>query len=75
MEKSGIQVIATSIEGPPAAKIIEMTKKSSFDLILMGTRGLGSFASALLGSVSNYVVHHAPCPVWLVPFSPKEDFL
>jgi nucleotide-binding universal stress UspA family protein len=37
------------------------------DLIVLGTRRHGSFASAVVGSAANYVLHHAPCPVMVVP--------
>lgn len=37
------------------------------DLLVLGTRGHGTVAGLLLGSVSNYCLHHASCPVVIVP--------
>ncbi|HEV3213529.1 MAG TPA: universal stress protein [Acidimicrobiales bacterium] len=36
-------------------------------MLVVGSRGHGAVGSLLLGSVSNYVVHHAPCPIVIVP--------
>ncbi|RCW39632.1 universal stress protein family protein [Halopolyspora algeriensis] len=36
------------------------------DLLVVGNRGHGTFTRALLGSVSQYCMHHAPCPVVVV---------
>jgi nucleotide-binding universal stress UspA family protein len=40
--------------------------ESGFDLIVVGSHGRGLIARAFLGSVSSYIVSHAPCPVLVV---------
>jgi len=54
------------IEGSPAEAIIEVAKTRESDVIVMGSRGLGRLTGALLGSNSQKVVSHAPCPVLIV---------
>lgn len=39
------------------------------DLLVVGSRGLGSLKSIVMGSVSGYCVNHAPCPVAVIPTS------
>jgi nucleotide-binding universal stress UspA family protein len=53
-------------EGHPAGIILEVAKKGSYDLIILGSRGLSRVAGFLLGSVSDAVAHHAHCPVLIV---------
>jgi nucleotide-binding universal stress UspA family protein len=54
------------LEGDPASAIIEVASVSKSDVIVMGSRGLGRLAGLLLGSTSQKVVAHAPCPVLIV---------
>ncbi len=54
------------IEGDAAEAIIEVVKTRNSDLIVMGSRGLGRLAGLLLGSTSQKVLSHAPCPVLIV---------
>jgi len=53
-----------AIEGHPAAVILQEAEHA--DMIVVGSRGRGGFASLLLGSVTQQVVHHALCPVVVV---------
>jgi nucleotide-binding universal stress UspA family protein len=47
-------------------KICELAKSWGADLIIIGRRGHKGFTEMLLGSVSNHVVHHAHCSVFVV---------
>ncbi len=58
-------VTVTAISGFPAKTLIDASADS--DLLVVGTRGGGGFGSLALGSISSQVVHHAHCPVVVVP--------
>ncbi|XP_028398365.1 uncharacterized protein LOC114521975 [Dendronephthya gigantea] len=51
----------------PGEAICKYAKEQHVDLILMGTRGLGTIRRTILGSVSDYVLHHSDCPVSVIP--------
>lgn len=78
LEKEGEQVLNraktgfanASVEtiirtGHPAIEIIDESK-NEYDLIIMGSRGLGELKGFLMGSVSDRVTHHAGCTVMVV---------
>jgi len=52
------------IEGHPAQVLLRAAKGA--ELLVVGSRGHGGFASALLGSVSQQCAHHASCPLIIV---------
>lgn len=52
--------------GDPAHTIVDITERFACDLIIMGARGNSALRSALLGSVSNEVLHAARVPVMIV---------
>ena len=56
-------VTATVVEGDPRRVILDAAEHERADLIVVGARGLGAIATALLGSVSLGVARHASCPV------------
>jgi nucleotide-binding universal stress UspA family protein len=54
------------VEGRPANKIVETAKNGNFDLVVVGSRGLGGIKEFFLGSVSDRVADEAPCPVLII---------
>ena len=63
---SGIEKEAFSETGSPAVVILDFASSNDMDLIVMGSRGLGIVKGVLLGSVSQYIVEQAKCPVLVV---------
>lgn len=66
LDRAGVKYAVHLSIGAPAEVIVEFAKKFRCDQICIGTRGLGSVAGLLLGSVATKVIHLAPCPVLLV---------
>jgi nucleotide-binding universal stress UspA family protein len=63
---SGVNTEFTQNTGSPGRRICELATDWNADLIMMGRRGRSGLAEFFLGSVSNYVLHHAPCSVQIV---------
>ena len=53
--------------GVPAEQLAEIADQEQAELIVVGSRGRGSFKAAFLGSVSHEIIGLAPCPVLVVP--------
>lgn len=58
-------VLIHAVEGHPAEVLIRSATGAG--LLVVGSRGHGTFAGIMLGSVSQHCVQHAPCPVVVVP--------
>ena len=52
-----------TMSGKAGELIVEMAKTEKAGLVVIGTRGLSRLKRTLAGSVSDYVLHHAHCPV------------
>jgi len=64
-----VPVTLVVAEGHPANVVVDVARGAS--LVVVGSRGHGGFVGAMLGSVSQLIVTHAPCPVVVVRH-PKE---
>lgn len=65
-ESMGIEVDWDWRMGEPGAQLCEVAKTWGANLIVVGRRGHQGLREVLLGSVSNYVLHRAPCSVMVV---------
>jgi nucleotide-binding universal stress UspA family protein len=54
------------LEGRPGEVLCALAAEVFASALIMGTRGRGGIKRALLGSVSDYVVRNAPCPVVVI---------
>lgn len=63
---AGVTVECTQHSGSAGRSICEVANTSNADLVVIGRRGHSGLSKMLMGSVSNYVVHHAPCSVFIV---------
>ncbi len=61
-----LDLTAEVLDGSPQRVIVETAQEWGADLIVIGSHGYGFWSRTLLGSVSNSVVHHAPCSVLVV---------
>ena len=59
--------LVTHVGTQPAHEIADIAREEEADLIVVGTRGHAAIAGLLLGSVTQRLLHVAPCPVLVVP--------
>lgn len=62
----GTRVTARLAIGAPWDQIVSLARQEGVDLVVIGTHGRTGIKRALLGSVAEKVVRHAPCPVLVV---------
>jgi len=60
---AGVATELTQTAGDPGRVICDVARSWGANLIIVGNRGRTGLSEFLLGSVSNYVMHHAPCSV------------
>ncbi len=65
VEKRGVKIETKLVEGNPGDELIKESGTGEYDLVVVGTRGMGRLRSLLLGSVSNKVAHYSKIPVLL----------
>ena len=66
LDAAGMSYEVEVAKGDPAHTIIDMSERFGCDLIVMGARGTSALRSAMMGSVSNEVLHASAVPVMIV---------
>jgi len=61
-----VSVVTELLNGSPESRIVEKAEEINADLIIVGSHGYNRWERLLLGSVSDSVIHHAPCSVLVV---------
>jgi nucleotide-binding universal stress UspA family protein len=62
----GIRVSGRTAAGHPGTELLKRAAAADHDLIVMGSRGRGAVRSAVLGSVSHFVLNHTTIPVLII---------
>jgi nucleotide-binding universal stress UspA family protein len=61
-----VRIVTELLNGSPESRIVEKAEEIQADLIIVGSHGYNRWERLLLGSVSDSVIHHAPCSVLVV---------
>ena len=62
---AGVDVSSDLINGHPATTLLDAAADAT--LLVVGTRGASGFSRTIIGSVTHAAIHHATCPVLVVP--------
>jgi nucleotide-binding universal stress UspA family protein len=73
LRDQGLNTEALVRDGEPGPTIVADAKEWTADLIIVGSHGYTGLRRMLAGSVSQYVVDHAPCPVEIVRCAPTSE--
>jgi nucleotide-binding universal stress UspA family protein len=64
--QAGVTIEYAQNAGAPGKTICQLATDMDVDLVVIGRRGHSGFNELIAGSVSNYVMHHAPCSVLII---------
>lgn len=73
LDAAGVEYECEVAKGDPAHTIVDISERFGCDLIVMGARGSSALRSAMMGSVSNEVLHASNVPVLIVKATQEPD--
>jgi nucleotide-binding universal stress UspA family protein len=66
LDDMGVACNTVMLQGEPGTAIVEHVNADNFDLLVIGSHGNSGVKSFLIGSTSNYVIHHTNCPTLII---------
>ncbi|XP_071170991.1 universal stress protein Slr1101-like [Mytilus edulis] len=63
LRKAGVKGDVVASAGKPGEVVVHVASERNASMIICGTRGHGAIRRTLMGSISNYIVHHSTIPV------------
>ncbi len=73
LREAGIDYEREVASGDPGHRLVEMAERFACDMVIMSARGMGTMHLALVGSVSQSVLHACPVPVLIVKPPPEPE--
>jgi nucleotide-binding universal stress UspA family protein len=73
LRNAGLKCEREVVSGDPGHSLVDMAERFGCDMIVMSARGVGALRQALLGSVSQSVLHASPVPVLIVKPQPEPE--
>ncbi|HEY8417175.1 MAG TPA: universal stress protein [Limnochordales bacterium] len=70
---TGAQVVHHAEEGSVVRQILDVVRREGYELLVMGSRGMGRAAGLILGSVSQSLVANLPCSVMIVEYKGEKE--
>ena len=74
LDEAGLDYVTEVGVGDPAHTLVDIVESTGCDMVVIGARGQGALSSALLGSVSQELVHASPVPVTIVKHAEVVEF-
>ena len=71
--RAGLRTRTLVAGSRPATAILDVAEQEQVDLIMLATHGRGGLDRLVVGSVADRVLHHSPCPAFLLPVRERQE--
>eukprot|EP00899_Mesostigma_viride_P018203 jgi/Mesvir1/26384/Mv16848-RA.1 len=66
LKARSLEYVIELVKGDARESLVDAVERHNADMLVMGSRGLGAIKRTLIGSVSDFCIHHVDCPVVVV---------